>query len=227
MIKVFLSILGSRHHKLLIAYGLTLVTPSLHGWEAFPTPRALTHTRITWALSPMASQVPGVTPGSPLVPMVFQALLMERCATHFERKELFLHWGLVNMRENNNPFTLGLQTFGISFILFYQFWDIVLDSNVHLKYKSQGRHNYFVIWYWTDTYILIVYGWCECKNKYQKKMRWEEVGLHAQNLLTILNAIVSIWSVGTYKDHEITQRIFTLTMNKIFMQPPKFTRKVA
>ena len=31
-------------------------------------PGALTHTRITWALSPMAPQVPGVTPGSPLCP---------------------------------------------------------------------------------------------------------------------------------------------------------------
>ena len=31
-------------------------------------PGALIHTRITWALSPMAPQVPGVTPGSPLCP---------------------------------------------------------------------------------------------------------------------------------------------------------------
>jgi hypothetical protein len=31
-------------------------------------PAALTHTRITWSLSPMAPQVPGVTPGSPLRP---------------------------------------------------------------------------------------------------------------------------------------------------------------
>ena len=31
-------------------------------------PGALTHTRITWALSPMVPQVPGVTPGSPLCP---------------------------------------------------------------------------------------------------------------------------------------------------------------
>ena len=44
------------------------MTPSLYGWEAFSKPRALTHTRITWALSPMAPQVPSVTPGSPLCP---------------------------------------------------------------------------------------------------------------------------------------------------------------
>ena len=61
-----MSILEWARHELRIAHGLTLMTPSLHGWEAFPTPRALTHTRITWALSPSAPQVPGVTPRSPL-----------------------------------------------------------------------------------------------------------------------------------------------------------------
>jgi hypothetical protein len=55
-----------------IAHGFTLMTPSLHGWEAFPTPGALTHTRITWALSPPAPQVLGVTPGSPLCPWCFE-----------------------------------------------------------------------------------------------------------------------------------------------------------
>ena len=58
-------------HELRIAHGLTLMPPSLRGWEAFPTPGALTHTRITWALSPTAPQVPGVTPGSPLCPWCF------------------------------------------------------------------------------------------------------------------------------------------------------------
>jgi hypothetical protein len=38
---------------------------------------ALTHTRITWSLSPMASQVSGV----PLASMVLRALLMKKCAT--------------------------------------------------------------------------------------------------------------------------------------------------
>jgi hypothetical protein len=47
------------------------MTPSLRGWEAFPTPGALTHTRITWAFSPPAPQHPGVTPGSPLCPWCF------------------------------------------------------------------------------------------------------------------------------------------------------------
>jgi hypothetical protein len=34
-------------------------------------PGVLTHTRITWAFSPPAPQVPGVTPGSPLCPWCF------------------------------------------------------------------------------------------------------------------------------------------------------------
>lgn len=59
----FLSILESRRHKLLNAYDLTFVIHSLFGWEAFSTPLALTYTRISWALSPMTSQVPGVIPG--------------------------------------------------------------------------------------------------------------------------------------------------------------------
>ena len=63
--EVFLSIPEFRRHKLLIAHGLTLVTPGFRGWEAFPMPRALTHTKITWTLSSMAPQVPGVTLGSP------------------------------------------------------------------------------------------------------------------------------------------------------------------
>ena len=41
------------------------------GGEAFPTPEALTHTRITWAFLPLAPQVSGVTSGSPLCPWCF------------------------------------------------------------------------------------------------------------------------------------------------------------
>jgi hypothetical protein len=66
-----LSILEFSRHELHIAHGLTLMTPSLRGWEAFPMPGALAHTRITWAFSPPAPQVPGVTPGSPLCPWCF------------------------------------------------------------------------------------------------------------------------------------------------------------
>ena len=66
MIGEFFSILKYRHHKLLNAHGLSFVTPNLCGWEAVSTPGALTHTKITWALLPIASQVSGVTPWSPL-----------------------------------------------------------------------------------------------------------------------------------------------------------------
>ena len=45
---MLLSILESTRHKLRIADGFTHVTPYLHGWEAFPTPRALTHTKTLW-----------------------------------------------------------------------------------------------------------------------------------------------------------------------------------
>ena len=70
-IEVFLSILESTRHKLRIAHGLTLLHPSLHGWEAFLTPGAFTHTRITWAFSPLAPQFPSVILGSPLCPWCF------------------------------------------------------------------------------------------------------------------------------------------------------------
>ena len=58
------------------------MTPSLRGWEAFPTPGALTHTRITWALSPPVPQVPCVTPGSPCAHGVLD-IPLERCATTY------------------------------------------------------------------------------------------------------------------------------------------------
>jgi hypothetical protein len=61
-----LSILESSHHEVRIAHDLTLMTHSPHGWEVFPTREALTYTRIIWAFSPPAPQVPGVTSGSPL-----------------------------------------------------------------------------------------------------------------------------------------------------------------
>ena len=66
-----LSILESTRHKLRITHGLILVPPSFHGWEAFLTPKAPTHIRIIWALSPTASQVPDVTLRSPLCPWCF------------------------------------------------------------------------------------------------------------------------------------------------------------
>ena len=66
MIGEFLSNLEFGCHKLFNAHGFTLVTPNICGWEAFSTPRALTLTKITWALSPRVQQVPSIIPGSPL-----------------------------------------------------------------------------------------------------------------------------------------------------------------
>jgi hypothetical protein len=65
-IEVFVSILESPHHKLLVAYSIAIETPRLHGWEILSMLGALTHIMITWALSPTSPQVPGVTPGSPV-----------------------------------------------------------------------------------------------------------------------------------------------------------------
>jgi hypothetical protein len=43
----------------------------IYGWKVLPTPGALIHIRITWALSPTAPQVTGVTLGSSLYPWCF------------------------------------------------------------------------------------------------------------------------------------------------------------
>ena len=56
-----------------------------------------------------------------------------------------------------------------------------------------------------------------------------KIGLQAQNLLTILDAIFNFWGGGgaPLYDRLLTCRIFTLTMNKIFKRAPEITRKVA
>ena len=87
-IRVFLSIVGCTCHKLCIGLGLTLVPHSLHGWKAFSMPGALAHTWITWALSPMASQVSGVTRGSLLCPWCFGQSSW-RGTRHAKRKCVF------------------------------------------------------------------------------------------------------------------------------------------
>ena len=98
---VFLSILESARHELFIADGLTLMTPSPCGWEAFPTPGALTHTRIIWALSPPAPQVSGVTLGSPLCPWCVKHPFGLVCDTypHSQTKKLQI---LVYMAESSS-----------------------------------------------------------------------------------------------------------------------------
>ena len=46
----------------------------------------------SWALSPLATQGPGVTMG-PLLPMVLRAIMMERCTTN-KQFVFCLHWAL-------------------------------------------------------------------------------------------------------------------------------------
>lgn len=62
MIMMFLIIIDIERHEVHIAFGLTLMILIFHIHEVFPTPEALTHTRITWTLSSMAQ--PGITHGS-------------------------------------------------------------------------------------------------------------------------------------------------------------------
>ena len=66
---MFLGILESSSHKLHIAHGLTLMTPSRVGG---------THNMIIWAFSPTTSQVLGVTPG----------LLEEECIQLWELNDV-------------------------------------------------------------------------------------------------------------------------------------------
>jgi hypothetical protein len=101
--EVFLSILESSRHELHIAHGLTLMIPSPRGWEAFPMPGTLTHLRITWAFSPSAPQVPGVTPGSLLGPWCFGHPLW-RGARHSHLTHIYPY---ENQDTNHNPHSVG------------------------------------------------------------------------------------------------------------------------
>ena len=92
----------SKYYKLLITHGLTLVTNGLCEWETFSTSGTLTHIRITWALSSMVPQVPDVILGSPFVPMLFWALLIERYATNVTQLKWF-KLELENEFEINDP----------------------------------------------------------------------------------------------------------------------------
>ena len=90
-IEVFLNILESSRYELRTAHGLTLMTPSPRGWEAFPTCiRGLhPHQDLLGLFSISATSI-GCHSGVPLVPMVFWVFLMERCATMDQIKIKFL-----------------------------------------------------------------------------------------------------------------------------------------
>lgn len=62
-----------------------------------------------------------------------------------------------------------------------------------------------------------------CKNTHQKDFCLKEIGQCAQNVVSVLASIVNIIG-GTYVTILITLRIFTLTLNKTFIQALKITR---
>ena len=112
LIEMFLSILESTCHRQRKVYGLTLVTPSLCGWQAFPTPGTLTRMRIIWALSSTVPQVSGVNPGSPFLPMMFWAILIEMCSTFTHTKRIQclhrLYLQLVHQLSGCHPLWCGI-----------------------------------------------------------------------------------------------------------------------
>ena len=57
---------------------------------------------------------------------------------------------------------------------------------------------------------------CETKNVNQKDMCSKEIGLRAQDMLTILGSILNMIEADPY-DHLMRRRIFTLIMNKMLI----------
>ena len=63
--------------------------------------------------------------------------------------------------------------------------------------------------------------WCGSKNEYQNyNVCLQEIGLRAQNVITILSSIVSMIKEDLY-NHFVSLRIFILIMNKIIIRTPK------
>jgi hypothetical protein len=107
------------------------MTPSLRGWEAFPTPGALTHTRITWAFSPPAPQVPGVTPGSPLCPWCFRHPLWRGARQLVSSSHPFLKQKFMFSSHHSLPWRHG---FFLFFSLFPTYdWPPHVQSSESLK----------------------------------------------------------------------------------------------
>ena len=67
--------------------------------------------------------------------------------------------------------------------------------------------------------------WCGYKNKYEKDICLKEIGLHAQNMITILSLSQHDW--GDLYDHLLSTKIFTLIIYKIIIGAPKIMRKVS
>ena len=54
----------------------------------------------------------------------------------------------------------------------------------------------------------------------------QEIGVHAPNMLTIRSSIANM-IVGTYMTHLMSTRIFTLILNRRFIQTLKILRKMS
>jgi hypothetical protein len=87
LIEVMLRIIKSRCHKLCIAYGLTFVIPRLYGWKAFPMPKALTHTMITWALTSTSLIILDIIPGFLYAHDIMRTPHGKVCNTHPHQME--------------------------------------------------------------------------------------------------------------------------------------------
>ena len=58
-------------------------------------------------------------------------------------------------------------------------------------------------------------------------MCFDGIGLHAQNMLTILGHAINMIGGGGLYDHLLNTRISTLIMDKMFKQAPKAKRQMA
>ena len=102
------------------------------------------------------------------------------------------------------------------------------DGSAHNKAKTPQVRYIFLI----QSLILIKHLYvsgmlvrCDSKNGYQKNMISKEIGLPAQNMLSILSSTINI-IVEDLHDHFMSTRIFNLILNKIFIRAPRTMREV-
>jgi hypothetical protein len=111
------------------------MTPSPRGWKVFPMPRAFTHSRITWAFSPSASQVPGVTPRSPLCPWCFEHSLRGGAWQHLPRTHYQVHF-IYYIKGRNHVCLLAY---------------LLLCALPHKSLRPLGQFPCFSVWWSTPT----------------------------------------------------------------------------
>ena len=84
---------------------------------------------------------------------------------------------------------------------------------------------FFIAIIWTLKFEWYVIRYEPKAKKHPKNASFKEIGLHAYNMLYILESIVNMieWDLC---DHSMSIILFTLIMKKIFIQAPKVMRKV-